>query len=166
MKESMSLTTIFQIVILFILLFAAIMALTINNSNAFGMKDQIVNYIELNAGNFLDGDVLEDDLVEIITNNSYRTTGTCPDGYIGYDRTGDRLGEGASKSSICIKEVHVTDEIDNYLVSELGAGMVGTDEFVPGVYYQIIVFYQLDLPVVSQAANFKSKAETKIIYQG
>ena len=43
MRESISITTIFQIVILFILLFTAIMALTINNSNAFGVKDQIVN---------------------------------------------------------------------------------------------------------------------------
>ena len=43
MKESISMTAIFQIVILFILLFTAIMALTIHNSNAFGVKDEIVN---------------------------------------------------------------------------------------------------------------------------
>ena len=45
MRESISITTIFQIFILFVLLFTAIMALTINNSNAFGVKDSIVNAI-------------------------------------------------------------------------------------------------------------------------
>ena len=54
MKESISMTAIFQIVILFILLFTAIMALTINNSNAFGVKDEIVNILELNGGKYLD----------------------------------------------------------------------------------------------------------------
>ena len=43
MRETMSITAIFQIFILFILLFTAIMCLTINNSNAFGVKDSIIN---------------------------------------------------------------------------------------------------------------------------
>ena len=56
MKEAVSATTIFQIVILFILLFTAIMCLTINNSNAFGIKDEIINIIEMNNGNYLSND--------------------------------------------------------------------------------------------------------------
>ena len=43
--------------------------------------------------------------------------------------------------------------------------MVATDDFVKGTYYQITVFFQLDLPVVKQIYNFQSKGETKIIYQ-
>ena len=67
MKESMSVTTIFQIVILFILLFTAIMALTINNSNAFGIKDQIVNILESNGGNYLDDGSLNQEIVDYIS---------------------------------------------------------------------------------------------------
>ena len=53
MKESVSVTTIFQIVILFILLFTAIMCLTINNSNAFGVKDEIINIVKKNFENII-----------------------------------------------------------------------------------------------------------------
>lgn len=162
MKESVSVTTIFQIVILFILLFTAIMCLTINNSNAFGVKDKILNIIEMNNGNYLDGDSLNEEIVDAISQEAYRTTGICEDGYIGYERNGERVNSG-DRASVCIKEVNVTNGIDNYLNSVLD-GVVSA-EFIEGKYYQIILFYQLDLPVFRQAYNFHTKGETKIIYQ-
>ena len=66
MKESMSITAIFQIVIVFILLFTAIMALTINNSNAFGIKDEVINILENNGGNYKNGDTLDDEILDLI----------------------------------------------------------------------------------------------------
>lgn len=167
MKEALSVTTIFQIVILFILLFTAIMALTINNSNAFGMKDEIISYIEANNGNYLNEDKsgLNEELVEKLANASYRTTGKCEDGEDtkGYSRTGEELTSNEN-ASICIKKIKATDEVDKFLSEELN-DMVATDDFVKGTYYQITVFFQLDLPVVKQIYNFQSKGETKIIYQ-
>ena len=167
MKEALSVTTIFQIVILFILLFTAIMALTINNSNAFGMKDEIISYIEANNGNYLNEDKsgLNEKLVEKLANASYRTTGKCEDDEDtkGYSRTGEELTSNEN-ASICIKKIKATDEVDNFLSEELDH-MVATDDFVKGTYYQITVFFQLDLPVVKQIYNFQSKGETKIIYQ-
>ena len=69
------------------------------------------------------------------------------------------------QAAICIREVNATEGVDNYLNRVL-QGNVATGEFMPGKYYQIEVFFQLDLPVVKQIYNFKSKAETKVIYQG
>ena len=167
MKEALSVTTIFQIVILFILLFTAIMALTINNSNAFGMKDEIISYIEANNGNYLNEDKsgLNEEIVEKLANASYRTTGKCAneEGTKGYSRTGEELTSNEN-ASICIKTIDATDEVDKFLYDELD-GMVATSDFVKGTYYQITVFFQLDLPVVKQIYNFQSKGETKIIYQ-
>ena len=167
MKEALSVTTIFQIVILFILLFTAIMALTINNSNAFGMKDEIISYIEANNGNYLNEDKsgLNEELVEKLANASYRTTGKCEDDEDtkGYSRTGEELTSNEN-ASICIKKIKATDEVDKFLSEELDH-MVATDYFVKGRYYKITVFFQLDLPVVKQIYNFQSKGETKIIYQ-
>lgn len=168
MKESMSVTTLFQIVILFILLFTAIMCLTINNANAFGVKDEIINIIELSEGKFFEGDSLNtgklnDEIVNTIEETSYRTTGVCEDGYNGYDKNGMPVSSG-NKASVCIKEVTVTDELDSYLKSLLGEGNVATDDFIGGKYYQIIVFYQLDIPVVNQVYKMQTKGETKIIY--
>ena len=168
MKEALSVTTIFQIVILFILLFTAIMALTINNSNAFGMKDEIISYIEANNGDYLNEDKsgLNEELVEKLANASYRTTGKCAneEGTKGYSRTGEELTSNEN-ASICIKTIDATDEVDSFLEETLGEGMVATSDFVKGTYYQITVFFQLDLPVVKQIYNFQSKGETKIIYQ-
>ena len=84
MRESISITTIFQIFILFVLLFTAIMCLTINNSNAFGVKDSIINAIEALDGNYLDGADLNEEIVQVIQETSYRTSGKCPDGFDGF----------------------------------------------------------------------------------
>lgn len=166
MKESISLTTILQIVILFILLFTGIMALTINNSNAFGVKDRIVNIIEQNNGNYLGNDgKLSDEIVETIAETSYRTTGVCDydEGYQGYSRTGEEVTSG-KKAAVCIKEVHATDELESYLTREENLGdTVALGDTLNGSYYQIVVFFQLDIPLVNQIYNFSTKGETKLI---
>lgn len=164
MKESMSMTTILQIVILFILLFAGIMALTINNSNAFGIKDEIVNIIEKSNGTYLNetNEELSQDIKDSLAEASYRTTGKCPDEFIGFDRSGKKV-DSNENASICIREVNATDGLDSYLKEKLG-NTVATGDFVPGSYYQIVVFFQLDIPVVKQIYNFQTMGETKIIY--
>lgn len=168
MRESISVTTIFQIVILFILLFTAIMCLTINNANAFGIKDEIINIIEAAEGNFLEDGNLSDEVVEAISEATYRTTGVCNKngntGYTGYDKMGNQVSDG-QKASVCIKKVNVTDGINNYLAGILGSGNFGDDDFNDGSYYQVIVFFQMDLPVVNQVYSMQVKGETKIIYE-
>lgn len=165
MKESISITTIFQIFILFVLLFTAIMCLTINNSNAFGVKNEILNIIEANNGVYEeDNGNLSEDIIDTINETSYRTTGTCPDEYQGYQRNGSPVTSG-QEASVCIRKVNVTSELDGYLEGELGAGTVATDDFVDGSYVQIVVFYQLDIPVIKQLYNFQTKGETRIIYK-
>lgn len=164
MKESISATTLFQIVILFILLFTGIMCLTINNANAFGVKDEIINIIELSDGNFLDSNNnLNTKLVNAISEASYRTTGTCSAGYTGYLKDGTQVSSG-SKAAICIKEVPVTKQKDKYYEDILGSGNIAKDDFFTGSYYQIEVFYQLDIPIVNQVFNMRTKGETRIIY--
>ncbi len=162
MKEAVSGVSIFQIVILFILLFTAIMCLTINNANAFGVKDEITNIIEMSDGEFLTPDCnLSSSIVDAVEGSAYRVTGKCEDGYIGFQRDGKRVGDG-QEASICIREVVVTDQIQNYLTGVL-------QNFAPhgrykAAYYQVEVFYQLDLPVIKQIYNFKTKGETKLLY--
>lgn len=163
MKESISMTSIFQIVILFILLFTAIMALTINNSNAFGVKDEVVNIINFNNGEFL-GDnpnELSDEIKNALAQANYRTTGECDEDFTGYDRSGV---ETSTSPVICIRKVNVTEGIDNYLKEKIDENKLVPGETMNGSYYQIKVFYQLDLPIIKQIYNFSTKGETKIIY--
>ena len=175
MKESVSLTTIFQIVILFILLFAGIMTLTINNSNAFGVKDEIGNIIQLTEGDFLESEngelKLSNDIVNVISETSYRTIGTCESGFTGFTKTGELdKSPKRNNSAICIKCVSTTSGFDEYITERLTSGeLVSNGGFLTGeelqaYYYEITVFYQLDIPVLKQVYDFKTKGETKIMY--
>ena len=167
MKDSISMTTIFQIFILFVLLFTAIMCLTINNSNAFGVKDSIVNAIESLDGNYMEGPNLNEEIVKVIQETSYRTSGTCPDDYKGFDRAGNAVSSGSSDAAVCIKEVKATEGLDDYLASSSGGGLgntVAIDDFVEGSYYKVMLFFQLDIPVIKQIFNFNTTGETRIIY--
>lgn len=165
MRDSIGLVGIFQIVILFILLFTGIMALTINNSNAFGVKDEIITAVDFNNGQILDTknkDKIADNVIESMNYNSYRNTGKCEDGWTGYDRDGNITSGDAS---VCIRCVNVSAGIDNIFKNINGVAMESTQEdSLIGYYYQIQVFYQLDIPVLENAFNFKTKGESKIVY--
>ena len=45
MKEAIGGVSIFQLAVIFLLIFTAIMCLTINHSKAFGVKDEVINLI-------------------------------------------------------------------------------------------------------------------------
>ena len=162
MKESIGGTQIFIVVIALILVFTAIMAFTINQSNAFAVKDQIVSIIESSGGFDMTAEIVEgsglgkdaviEQIVESLTANSYRQVGRCPEpeGDIeveGYQRNGAKVS-GRDKASFCIVKIP-------------SAGENGS---VTQYYYQIIVFYSLDIPLVNELFNFKAVGETKPLY--
>ena len=98
MREAIGGTWLFQIVIVFILLFTGFMCLTINRSKAFNVKDQIIQTIQnYNGLNVQDGyDEYNSDafseIVGYIKENSFRTTGRSP---------GDEIINGENVSYEC-----------------------------------------------------------------
>lgn len=169
MKESIGGTQIFLIVIALVIIFSGIMAFTINHSNAFSVKDQLVTVLENNGGmasgtelvnreyEYLLNDSQKTllEMVEILEYNSYRATGRCPESegsnYVvtAYDRDG-RTTVGSERSSFCIAKVK-------------SAGVAsGTNQTY---YYQVIVFYSLDIPILNELMNFKAVGETKPLYK-
>jgi len=127
------------------------------------VKDEIVNVIEINNGNFLNRNGnLSDEIVQIIEETSYRTVGNCDEGYQGYQRNG--APNDGNRAAVCLKCVPVTSGIDDYYVELLGNNVVGTNDFPNGYYIQVVVFYQLDIPVVNQVYDFKTKGETRILF--
>ena len=92
MKEAIGGISLFQIVIVFLLLFTAIMCLTINHSKAFAVKDEIINIIETHSfsssgRNYELSQNIIDEIVEKLNESGYRITGNCPSGsWIGYNR--------------------------------------------------------------------------------
>ena len=162
MKESIGGTQIFIIVITLVLLVTGIMAFTINRSNAFSVKDQLVTILE-RAGGFdmtseivggsLNGDEALEEIVDTLDHNSYRQTGKCPVSngtdykVTAYQRNGTQT-VGDNEASFCIVQINAK-----------------TPDGTPqSYYYQIIVFYTLDLPVIKEIFNFKAVGETKALY--
>lgn len=162
MKESIGGTQLFVIVIALVLIFTAIMAFTINHSNAFAVKDQITQIIENNGGFDLSEEYIEGhdrdtdkvikEIVEAIDRNSYRQVGKCPEAtgnskVASYQRNGAKT-VGNNDAAFCI--VKIPSE--------------GKDGAVNAYYYQVVVFYSLDIPVVKELFNFKAVGETKVLY--
>lgn len=170
MREGISVTAIFQIVIIFILLFTAIMAMTINNSSAFSVKDKMINAIEENNGIALfdNGASLDANLVKPMQEASYRITGKCPkgEGFIGYDRNGIPVSSDG-KASVCIRKVIVNDAIDDIYNSKYNSGTkkVLVGDFYRGYYFQVIMYYQLEMPIINGVYNLQTKGDTKIFYE-
>lgn len=171
MREAIGSTWLFQIVIVFILLFTGYMCLSINHSKAFAIKDDIIEIIERNNGIDLNKDAKNGNrtLREIaarLQTAGYRTNGNCSrlsegnNGGFGVWHGFDREGNASSDhATFCIRRMNVSGNIqtrtnDNAMVEELPET----------VYYQVEVFYQLDLPVLNHLMSFSLKGDTRIIY--
>ena len=148
MKESFGATFLFQIVIVFLLLFTAIMCLTINNTKAFAVKNEVVSYIESQGGIDISRplDNRNDGIVDILSKAGYFTTGKCETGYTAYNRDGSLNTSTSNKSAICIKKIDSNQETG-------------------GCYFEIMVFYRLDLPVFGSVFNFKTTGKTKVLFK-
>lgn len=168
MKEAIGGVSLFQIVILFLLLFTGVMCLTINHSKAFGVKDEIINILEtVQQGNSTTYE-LTDNTVEEIANYlnevGYRITGNCPSGnWQGYDRNGQKVSNNAA---FCVRAVNVSDAYHNDLNDKCKNGKCNAtyNDFPTMIYYDVALFYQLDVPIIKQAFNLKLYGSTKILF--
>lgn len=167
MREAIGGTWLFQIVIVFLLLFTGFMCLSINRSKAFSVKDKIIQTIQSYNGIDLSKQYEEgnedafSDIVSYLKQNSYRTTGVEPnDGhtYSCYNREGVRAPENRNPV-FCIAEIDVRKDA-------VAEGDAGFNELPNMRYYRVVVFYQLDLPVFHDLFNFKVVGDTKILYGG
>ena len=166
MKEAIGGISIFQIVIVFILLFTAIMALTINHSKAFAVKDEVINILENTNATSVKNHKLDSKtiskIVEALENGGYRTIGSCPDDYVGYNRKGDEV---SSNASFCIKANLVSETYKNDLKNKCKNNKcVITDDNLPMVYYDVRLFYQLDIPIIRNIFNFTVNGSTKVLF--
>lgn len=167
MKEALGGISIFQIVIVFILLFTAIMSLTINHTKAFGVKDEIINILEKGNATEINNQKLNNntitEIVEALENGGYRTVGKCPEDYVGYDRKGSITSKNAS---FCIKTNIVSDSYLNDIKSKCKNNKcIVTDGGYPTmIYYDIKLFYQLDIPIIRNIFNFTINGSTKVLF--
>ena len=164
MREAIGGTWLFQIVIVFVLLFAGFMCLTINQSKAFNVKDKIIQTIQSNNGIDLNSECGSDAtgtlcaISSYLIDSAYRTTGNCDtlslnDNYTyhGFSRDGKVNQKNAA---FCVAKINSGGSQNEEFASELPSA----------AYYRVVVFYQLDLPIFNELFNFRIKGDTKPIY--
>ena len=141
MRESIGGAWILGIVMTFIVLFASFLAISINYSKAFKVKNNVVDLIEKNEG------MTENAVEEIygyLHTQGYILKGKCSSGYTGFEKDGKV--SGSNDSLYCVKKVEISDTA------------------LDKAYYSVEVFFRLDLPIFGELFTFKVTGETMSIY--
>ncbi len=139
MRESIGGTWIFSLVIVFIVLFTGYLAVSVNYSRAFKVKNGIISIIEQDEGHNL---TAQEDITAYLNSSSYFVYGTCGSNEQGFGKANAQ----SSKYRYCISKV------------------VNNDTTIPSTRYYVKVFFRLDLPVLGDILTFPITGETKAVY--
>ena len=162
MKEAIGGTWIFVLVITFLALFTTFVSVTTNYSRCYKIKDEILLTIERNHGVNVDSISA---INEYLGSLGYTATGSCPnDGgcWYGFSKNSNNgpVNSYASGPNYCISKHVITEKTrgDGYTYT---SGPIGHPE---SAYYQAIVFFKLEWPIINTFFNIKISGETSIIF--
>lgn len=146
MREAIGGAWLYGIVITFIVFFASFLAVSVNYSKAFNVKNNIVDLLSKYEGN---NPCARKKISEYLKDTGYLVPYNCSNidenyVYKGYDLNGDEITSG--KAYYCISNDSNTSSV------------------VDKNYYRVAVFFRLDLPFVGDLFTFKIKGETESIY--
>lgn len=146
MRETSGTTWTFQMIIFFILLFAAFLTLVLNYNKAYLVKNETLNIIEKYDG-------MTNDSINVLNSylngKGYKTRGNCPpseDGEVWY---------GASSYDGTVSVVNSgSTYLYCYNIQKLDTGEI---------YYNIRLFYRFNLPIIGDLKTFSIKGRSNSI---
>ena len=139
MRESIGGTWIFSLVIVFIVLFTGYLAVSVNYSRAFKVKNGIINIIEENEGHSSNA---EEEITSYLNGSGYFVFGSCASNETGYGRQSSQ----SNKFRYCVSKVP------------------NNETTIPSTRYYVRVFFRLDLPVFGDLLTFPITGEIKAVY--
>lgn len=149
MREAIGGTWLFGLVITFIVFFASFLAVSVNYSKAFNVKNNVVDLISKYEGNNCNA---RNNIGSYLKDVGYLVTGDCSgigsvDGeiYTAYDLNGNKVNNG--RGYYCIAKEDTKDATD-----------------INKSYYRVVVFFRVDLPIVGNLTTFRIKGETESIF--
>lgn len=160
MKEAVGGTWLFGIVITFIVFFTTYISLSTNYAKTFRVKDEILLTIEHYKG-------VNDKSIKRINSYldevGYFSTGNCG----GYDEVKDssrkKFSEWVGFRNNRTTAASTTDA--NYCIRRSMYSSGATDAGHPrSALYQVVVFFDMDWPVVGALLNVRIEGETAIIH--
>jgi len=135
MREAIGGALLIKLVMFFIVIYVCFLAIAINYSITFRVKNQIINLIESYEGYDLAKVHIDDYLSNV---GYYRSVGkltigdgTCEDEY-GY----------------CHESISITNAAGDQI----------------GTYYKVTTYVSFDFPIIGQISNFPVSGETRVIY--
>ncbi len=149
MKQSIGTSTLFKMILVFTLLFAAFLALAVTYNKVYKLKNETISILEKYEG------VNENSLTIInnyLRNNGYNATSSCDKNEYGMISLNDTLYEAAQdgkKYYYCMKHTCSTERCT------VGGGN--------RIYYDIRLFFKFNLPFFGDLTIFNIKGETKEI---
>ena len=151
MKESMSATWEFQIIIIFILIFVSYLTVSVSYYKVFKAKNDVISIIERKEGLTAGPTGAIGIINNYLISNGYSAKGHCTAGSYGANSldTTDNSGftyvlDGDnSKYYYCVKKT------TNYYEGKLGRS-----------YYDVNLFFSLNLPVIGDIIDFGAKGTT------
>ena len=153
MRESINGAWLIGIIMVFMAVFIAYTAISINYSNAFLMRTKMITIIEQYEG--LNGSSLESNK-KIMDSYGYTNTGNCPSDSVGVRGViADRNPRGKRYNYCVTRTVHY--ERDHSLKSGHGTDLAR-------YYYSLNVFFDFNLPVLGDIFKFNVSGETNAIY--
>ena len=151
MREAIGGTWITQLVIVFMFVFVAFLALSMNYSKSFRIKNEVLSFVEKNEG-------ITANTVERINNylvyTGYSTKGKCDVGMYGIGNLNGSSFELVTDST----------KTRNYYYC-IGKVKSATTNFQNRSYYRVKLFFKFNLPIIGDISTFKIDGQTKdVIY--
>lgn len=151
MKESMSATWEFQIIIIFILIFVSYLTVSVSYYKVFKAKNDIISIIERKEG-LTEGPTGSIGIINnYLISNGYHATGHCKAGTYGANsltRTDNEAFNYVAKGDTK-KYYYCVEKVTNYYEENLGRS-----------YYNINLFFSLNLPVIGDIIDFGANGTT------
>ena len=154
MRESIGGGWIMGIVVLFIVLFSGYLAISVNYSKAFKVKNKILSVIEQREGY----------TKQILDNNEWET--------IGNPNSNVDIKSAQAEIYLYLKQVGYFDNVikesyctDNKLGTyQKGGFCLKRIEAGTGNYYKVTTFLKIEFPVIDFVMKVPISGETKVIY--
>lgn len=131
------------IVIVFIVLFTSFLALSVNYSRAFKVKNGIINILEKGQGF---NDTTSKEIDTYLSASGYAVFGSCDS-----DEKGCLRSNTGSKYKYCV-------------LANGGSTKEALSNTKYKSYYRVKVFFRIDLPIIGNILTFPITGETKTIY--
>ena len=150
MREAIGGTWLFGLVITFIVFFASFLAVSINYSKAFNVKNNVVDLIGKYEGNNCNA---RKKISNYLRTTGYLVMGACPEEdasgictYKGYDLNGHPVA--STKKAYYWVSLDTTE----------------SSTTIDKQFYRVVIFFRIDLPLVGDLTTFSIKGETESIY--